>query len=40
VTRIRRKFWIDSRGARWVVYVAGSQLVAITREELEALEVA
>jgi len=37
---IRRKFWIDSRGARWVLYFAGKQAVAMTRYEFEAQEIA
>jgi len=38
--RIKRKFWIDSRGERWIAYCAGDVMVALTREELEAFEVA
>jgi hypothetical protein len=37
---IRRKFWIDSLGHRWIVYCAGSQLVAVVREELDVRQVA
>lgn len=40
MSRILRKFWIDSRGNRWIVYCAGGQLVAMTRYELEAQEIA
>lgn len=39
MTRITRKFW-HVRGERWIVYCAGSQLVAITREEFDAQEIA
>lgn len=37
---IRRKFWIDSKGARWVLYFAGRQAVAMVRDEFEAQEIA
>jgi hypothetical protein len=40
VSTIVRKFWIDSRGHRWVAYCAGDVMVALTREELDAQEIA
>lgn len=37
---IRSKFWIDSHGHRWIAYVANGVLRVLTREELEAQEIA
>lgn len=37
---ILRKFWIDSLGHRWIAYCVNGQLLVLTREELEAQEIA
>lgn len=39
MSRITRKFWFY-RNERWFAYGAGKTLVALTREELTAQEIA